>query len=190
MAGCRRKPPTARAASARRTFVVDPIDGTRAFLEGRDLVRQHRRGRGRRTARRRARMPGQGRDSIGRPERGGGSSNGGRTSGRPAGRSGAIAGPKPMIDADTGATGRRRPARCPIFPRSPTGWPWSPTATLDATLHQAERAMTGIIAAADLILARGRRRMCSTAAAVRRSTPASMIRARRARRRQRRASRA
>ena len=36
MAGCRRRPSTAPARlSARRTFVVDPIDGTRGFLEGR-----------------------------------------------------------------------------------------------------------------------------------------------------------
>lgn len=30
--------------SAERVFIVDPIDGTRAFIDGRRLVRQHRRG--------------------------------------------------------------------------------------------------------------------------------------------------
>ena len=35
-AGCRRKPPTIRARlDARRVWIVDPIDGTRAFIAGR-----------------------------------------------------------------------------------------------------------------------------------------------------------
>ena len=56
--------------AARRTFVVDPIDGTRAFLDGQlDLVRQHRRRRGRASAGRRARLPGDGRDLFGAPRR-------------------------------------------------------------------------------------------------------------------------
>ena len=52
--------------AASRTFVVDPIDGTRAFLDGTlDLVRQHRGGRGRAPAGRRARLPGDRRDLPG-----------------------------------------------------------------------------------------------------------------------------
>ena len=48
MAGCRKRPLTVAARlEARRTFVVDPIDGTRGFLEGKThVVRLRRGGRG------------------------------------------------------------------------------------------------------------------------------------------------
>ena len=113
---------SAARLAARRTFVVDPIDGTRGFLEGQSrwcvcvaVVEDGPPGR------RRARMPGARRDFLGAAGRG-------RVQERrrvwraPTRRpSSRIAGPKPSDRLLPPSCAARR-ARIATFRRSPTAW--------------------------------------------------------------------
>ncbi len=151
MAGCRKKRPTIRPGlPARRTFVVDPIDGTRGFLEGlRSWCVSVAVVENGRTLAGVLECPAMDETYWALPGEGA-FLNGKRIAVRPAGDTVEIGGPKPMIDLMP-AHGRPGCRRVPYIPSLAYRLAMIASGTLDATFVKPS-AHDWDIAAADLIL--------------------------------------